>query len=180
MSVEPTPPFPDAGGLRAADFDLLPMGRADLDQVLALERQVFADPWSRASFEAEIGGPGEIHWTLCAWRRGRLAGYLVAWFVLDEVHVANLAVAPLYRHLGLGSRLIEMLLGEARRRAAHWIGLEVRRSNRAAQALYAKHGFRPAGIRKNYYRVGREDALVMARELTQNGEQEADPPQADA
>lgn len=160
---------PGAGGLSAADFELRPMHPQDIPKVLALERRVFCDPWSRASFEGEIADAGGVHWTRCAWRGERLAGYVIAWFVLDEVHLANLAVLPMYRHLGLATWLIETLFHEARKQHCRWIGLEVRRSNRAAQALYAKNGFRQIGVRKNYYRVGREDALVMARELDQNG-----------
>lgn len=162
-----------AGELSAADFELRPMRSEDIAQVVALERRIFSDPWSRVSFEAEVTDAAGVHWTRCAWRGERLAGYIIAWFVLDEVHLANLAVLPMYRHLGLASRLVETLVERAREQQCRWIGLEVRRSNRAAQALYAKHGFRQIGIRKNYYRVGREDALVMARELDQNGSGQA-------
>ena len=39
--------------------------------------------------------------------------------------------------------------------------LEVRVSNKPAQALYYRFGFHPAGVRKNYYVETNEDALVM-------------------
>jgi ribosomal-protein-alanine N-acetyltransferase len=143
------------------------MREEDLERVLRLERRCFDDPWSRASFEAEVAGGEGLHWARVALRGSRLAGYVVAWFVLDEAHVANLAVAPMYRFLGLGRLLVRLTLNEARRRGARWVGLEVRMSNAAARALYGSFGFKPTGRRRGYYRNGqvREDALVMTLDL---------------
>jgi ribosomal-protein-alanine N-acetyltransferase len=140
----------------------------DLDRVLQLERRCFGDPWSRASFESEVADHDGLHWAQVALRGSRLAGYVVAWFVLDEAHVANLAVAPMYRFHGLGRRLVRLALSEARRRGARWVGLEVRMSNAAARALYGSFGFKPTGRRRGYYRNGeaREDALVMTLDLS--------------
>lgn len=170
MAAQPQPPGEQAP-LAASDFELRDLKPEDLDRVLALENEVFIDPWIRESFEAEIGSVEGVHWARTAWRGSRLAGYVVAWFVLDEVHLANLAIAKVYRHLGLGGLLLECMLEEARLRSSRWVGLEVRQSNEGAQAFYRKYGFRPAGIRKGYYRVGREDALVMALELDQNDQE---------
>jgi ribosomal-protein-alanine N-acetyltransferase len=153
-------------GPKAEEFTVRPMGACDLDAVVALERVCFSDPWSRQSFEAEIDDPDDIHWARVALRDERLAGYVIGWFVLDEAHVANLAVAPMYRFLGLGRRLLLLAVGEARRRQARWLGLEVRPSNSAALALYRGLGFRLTGVRKGYYRDNREDALVLTLDLT--------------
>ena len=45
--------------------------------------------------------------------------------------------------------------------------LEVRPSNRAAQELYSRYGFRKIAVRRDYYpaRSGREDALVFSLAL---------------
>jgi len=155
-----------AARLSAEDFALRPMRAGDLDAVTALERVCFSDPWSRQSFESEIDDPDNIHWARVALRDERLAGYVIGWFVLDEAHVANLAVAPMYRFLGLGRRLLLLSIGEARRRQARWLGLEVRPSNAAALALYQGLGFRLTGVRKRYYRDNGEDALVLTLDLT--------------
>ncbi len=61
--------------------------------------------------------------------------------------------------------LLGAALGAAAGRGATGAVLEVRASNLAAQALYARFGFRVAGRRKNYYRDPPEDALVMTRPL---------------
>jgi ribosomal-protein-alanine N-acetyltransferase len=61
----------------------------------------------------------------------------------------------------LGELLLLGLLDEARRLRARLATLEVRVSNSAAQALYAKYGFEQVGRRKGYYSDNREDALIM-------------------
>jgi [ribosomal protein S18]-alanine N-acetyltransferase len=152
--------------LTAEDFEVRRMQAGDLDAVAALEQVCFSDPWSRLSFESEIGDPDGIHWAQVALREGRMAGYVIGWFVLDEAHIANLAVAPMYRFLGLGRRMLLLAIGEARRREARWLGLEVRPSNAAGMALYRGLGFRLTGVRKRYYRDNGEDALVLTLDLT--------------
>jgi ribosomal-protein-alanine N-acetyltransferase len=44
---------------------------------------------------------------------------------------------------------------------AEAVSLEVRVTNWGAQRLYGRFGFRPVGVRKNYYQEINEDALIM-------------------
>jgi ribosomal-protein-alanine N-acetyltransferase len=88
-------------------------------------------------------------------------GYLVAWFIMDEGEIANLAVAPEARSHGVGTLLLGTAIAMARRREVGTIYLEVRDSNAAARALYASHGFQEIGRRRRYYRRPVEDALVL-------------------
>lgn len=143
------------------------MSADDLDEVLALERACFGDPWSRASFEAEVADPEGVRWPIVAVRSGRLVGYILVWFILDEAHIANIAVAPMFRFLGLGSYLLRLVIDQALDRSIRWIGLEVRESNEAARALYQRHGFRVTGRRPRYYSDNREDALIMTLALAE-------------
>ena len=96
---------------------------------------------------------------------GGVVGYVVAWLVVDEAEVANIAVASEARGLGVGARLLDDALDAARRHGATTVYLEVRDSNAAARALYASRGFQQIGRRRHYYRKPVEDALVMRREL---------------
>ena len=91
------------------------------------------------------------------WRRG--------WLVRDEVHVLNLATHPDARRQGHAARLLEHVIAFGHKHHCRYLTLEVRRSNKAAIRLYRKYGFRPVGIRPNYYSHGREDAIVMLLEL---------------
>ena len=88
-------------------------------------------------------------------------GYVIAWFVLDEGEVANIAVAPAARGLGIGGCLLDATLAEARGREVAHLFLEVRESNTVARRLYASRGFIELGRRKRYYRHPVEDALVL-------------------
>lgn len=83
----------------------------------------------------------------------------------DEVEILNIAVAPQWRRAGLGSRLLKHALEEARAEGAQRVFLEVRESNRAAIALYMRHGFQAAGRRENYYAAPAEAALVLAQQM---------------
>ena len=137
------------------------MRKADLDEILWIEEASFGSPWSRASFEAEL----RKEYSTCrvAVAVGRVVGYIVVWYVVDEIHIANVAVHPDWRRQGVAERLISRVLEEGE--GFFWVGLEVRSSNRAARALYRKLGFREVGIRRQYYVQEREDAVLMAKRL---------------
>jgi len=148
--------------VREPDLRIEPMALVHLDQVVALERVAFTDPWSAVSFLNEIESR-DTSFTRVAlsWSEEAVVGYFVAWFVEDEVHLGNLAVSPEHRGQGIGQRLLDVLLDAARERRARQVTLEVRESNWVAQRLYLKNGFRPVSIRKRYYPDNREDAIVM-------------------
>ena len=134
---------------------------ADLDQVVEIERASFSDPWSRDSFVRALDEP-VVHFML-ARDAGRVAGYVVAWFVADQGEIANLAVGPVARRRGIGAALLDATIAEASRRGVSDLFLEVRDSNRAGRALYASRGFAEVGRRRGYYRKPVEDAVVLRR-----------------
>jgi ribosomal-protein-alanine N-acetyltransferase len=139
--------------------------RTDVDDVAAIERRAFSDPWSANSFRALFGNP-LVHFAVAEdTMTGRLLGYIVTWFVVEEGEIANLAVSDDARRTGIGARLLDHALDVARERAATVVFLEVRESNAAARALYASRGFEVAGRRAKYYRKPIEDALVLRRRM---------------
>jgi ribosomal-protein-alanine N-acetyltransferase len=137
----------------------------DVEDVTAIERGAFSDPWSPGSFRALFGNPLVEFAVAEDTITGRLLGYVVAWFVVDEAELANLAVAESARRSGIGARLLDHALAAAARRKTRVVFLEVRESNVEAQALYASRQFVVAGRRAKYYRKPLEDALVLRREL---------------
>jgi len=146
------------------ELSISPLEPAELERVLEIERTVFGDPWPRRFFEEEMRAPESV---ACVVRHGgKLAGYLMAWALPEELHLGNLAVAPEYQRRGVGAFLLRWLLDEARRRRALRVSLEVRTSNFAAQDLYRAHGFREVMVRRGYYRDTAEDALVMLCDLS--------------
>jgi ribosomal-protein-alanine N-acetyltransferase len=136
------------------------MGHADIDRVLSIEKACFRSPWSRSGFETEIEKKSGFPFVFVD--RNRVVGYVIAWKVADEMHIANLAVHPRWRRRGIGETLLEHVLSLTRN--CSWIGLEVRRSNAPALRLYRTLGFKEAGIRKGYYADEMEDAVIMVKQ----------------
>jgi ribosomal-protein-alanine N-acetyltransferase len=143
---------------------IAPATPADIDAVTRLESVAFADPWTRQAFEAALK---ERHARFRVARSGdgSVVGYLIAWFVLDEGEIANVAVVPTARRRGVARALLDAILAEARASRIARVFLEVRESNSAARALYGSMGFMPITRRPRYYRKPVEDAIVLRLEL---------------
>jgi [ribosomal protein S18]-alanine N-acetyltransferase len=135
-----------------------------LDQVVAIERLSFSDPWSREMFRSELQIGGGTY-ARVAEREGSVLGYLLAVLVVDEAHLGNLAVHPTERRSGIGQMLLDDLMETARKRGIHRVTLEVRESNQNARKFYYNNEFIDVAMRKNYYRSPVEDAIVMLRSL---------------
>ena len=139
-----------------------PMKKDHVAQVAALERQCFADPWSEGSIASELDNPLSL-W-LVAEQNGAVCGYVGSQTVLDETDMMNIAVHPDCRRQGIAAALIEELVSRLKERGSHILRLEVRESNTPAIALYNSMGFTQLGIRKNYYRNPKENALILGKE----------------
>lgn len=132
----------------------------DLEEVLAIERGSFTDPFSRGLFESELAQ--EKATLLVALDGGKIVGYIDYWFVLGELHVINLAIHPDARRRGVATRLMDEKIRRSTK--ATVIFLEVRESSGGARQFYEKSGFVASGKRKGYY-AGREDAILMEKKL---------------
>ncbi|HET7721714.1 MAG TPA: ribosomal protein S18-alanine N-acetyltransferase [Acidimicrobiales bacterium] len=139
---------------------ILPMRRRHLRSVLKIEAQVYARPWSLSLFVSEMALRTSRAYYV-ARINGVLCGYAGLMVSEDDGHVTTLAVDPAWHRNKIGTRLLLILARTAIRRGASNLTLEVRVTNTAAQEMYRQFGFRPAGIRKNYYVETNEDALVM-------------------
>jgi len=139
---------------------ITPMRRKHVRDVLTIEREVYPRPWSAALFFSEISQRKTRHYVVATHAK-QLIGYGGLMVHADEGHVTTIAVDPEFQHQGVGARVMLNLVEEARAREARTVALEVRVANWPAQRLYAWFGFRPVGVRKNYYAETGEDALVM-------------------
>ena len=150
--------------LTAATWRLRPMAQADLPAVAALERESYVFPWNDQIF-ADCLRVG-YHCVVVETSEG-VSGYGVLSMGAGEAHVLNLCISEPCRRRGVGQGLLVALLAHARDRGVRDAFLEVRRTNRAAIALYHRLGFECVGTRRGYYqaREGREDALVYRLEL---------------
>jgi ribosomal-protein-alanine N-acetyltransferase len=140
------------------------IGDADLERVVSIENSVHAHPWTRGNFVDSIGA-GYHCWI--AERLSQVVAYGVVMVGAGEAHLLNLSVAPDWQRRGIGGELTRFFIKLARDYGAGKIFLEVRPSNVAARALYARTGFEEIGMRRDYYpdAAGREDAVVMELKL---------------
>lgn len=137
---------------------------ADLDAVDRLERHSFGDPWSRETLSSELV-PDPMRRPLVALGGGVICGYLMAWVVVDQLHILNIATGPDVRRAGVGTALLDEAMDRAAREMLREVTLEVRESNTSARAFYRRHGFAEVGRRRGYYADNGEDALIMSRDL---------------
>ena len=143
---------------------LVRMQAGDIAEVLAIEDAIYTHPWTRGNFGDSLRA-GYQCWT---WRLGNeLLGYFVLLVAAGEGHLLNLSVAGARQRAGHGSGLLREAMALARNLGANSLFLEVRPTNRAAQALYTCFGFRKIAVRRGYYpaHAGREDALVLTLPL---------------
>jgi len=145
------------------------MGMADehLDEVEAIERLSYSNPWPRDSFVHEIEENGFSHPRVAVTKDdGReVAGYCVAWIVFETLQIQNVAVHPQHRRRGLARHLLLRAIEDCRFTGVVAAQLEVRASNVVAQRLYQTLGFRSVGERKKYYSRPREDAVLLQKRL---------------
>lgn len=142
-----------------------PMRLEDVEPVYAIDVLSFSLPWSERAYRYEVTeNQNSRSWVveaLNAQGQARIVGMLVAWLVLDEAHIATIAVHSDFRRMGLGRRLLALALLDAAERGALQALLEVRRGNLGAQQLYRQFGFEVVGMRPRYYVDNQEDALLM-------------------
>lgn len=161
-----------------------PMTAADLDVVAEVAKTAHAHPWSRRHYEDSLAAG---HWARVLARRPDprhdpphwvhapvtpegdwLLGFLVAMPGVEEGHLLDVTVAPVHQRHGWGRWMLRALADWGRAQGFAQLWLEVRRSNAAARALYARCGWVEAGVRKGYYpdtAQRREDAIVMRLDL---------------
>lgn len=136
------------------------MRRRHLRGVMAIERRVYPRPWSPNLFISEMTETNNRVYFVAKLDRD-VVGYGGLICYGDEAHVTTVAVAPEHQRHKIGTRLMHDLLLAAVELRAEAVSLEVRVSNYQAQRMYGRFGFRPVGIRKNYYQEIGEDALIM-------------------
>lgn len=142
-----------------------PLNMADLGQVMAIDQASFSLPWPKSAFAYELNeNPLSMLWVAEIQQPDnskQIAGMIVVWLILDEVHIATIAVDPNFRRQGIAQELLATALDAAIQKGMVQATLEVRAGNIAAQALYHSFGFEIVGRRHHYYQDNGEDALIM-------------------
>jgi ribosomal-protein-alanine N-acetyltransferase len=146
-------------------ISIRPMKSEDLPQVQTIDRLSFSMPWPGSAYEYELyENLLSLLWVAEAHTSDgsdQVVGMIVVWLIVDEAHIATIAVLPEYRGQGIARCLLVTALQEVIRRGFRIATLEVRSGNIAAQNLYGRFGFGTVGFRPKYYRDNNEDALIM-------------------
>ncbi|GEB35721.1 MULTISPECIES: ribosomal protein S18-alanine N-acetyltransferase [Brevibacillus] len=142
------------------DLEYRFMTMQDVGAVAELERLSFSTPWPHDAFVNELTKNPNARYVVVV-HQNRIVAYCGMWIVLDEAHITNVAVHPLFRGKKIGLGLMIKMMGVARMFGAKSMTLEVRPSNLVARNMYTKLGFREHGVRKRYYSDNNEDAIIM-------------------
>ncbi len=135
----------------------------DIPEVVNIERTIFTTPWSETSFLQEINNLYSIK--KVAVLNNTTIGYVCANHILNESHILNLAVHPEFRRCGIATKLVKEVLKELKEKGCDFVYLEVRGSNLSAKKFYEKLGFIIVALRKDYYILPREDAIILVLEM---------------
>lgn len=138
------------------------LSQEDIAQVYAIECENFSQPWTREALLGEIASERSHY--LIALEAEEVVGYIGFWKIFDEGHITNVAVKKSRHNQGIGSQLVEGMIALGYGLGVDRYTLEVRVGNQEAIHLYTKYGFVEAGIRKGFYELPKEDAMIMWRE----------------
>lgn len=142
-------------------YEIIRATEAEIEGIVAVSRECFAEPDSASTLERLLFDPFVT--VLCAVKDGQVVAYCSFLGVAGETQVINVATLPEHRGRGIAHALMKVLLFFATETECPYVSLEVRASNAAAIKVYSDLGFKPAGVRKAFYRHPTEDAIVMLR-----------------
>jgi ribosomal-protein-alanine N-acetyltransferase len=166
------------------------MEPGDIPSVVAIDRLSFPTPWSASSYAYELKHRNSSFFYVLlkpdsgasspsgrSWRRwlygatglgpSRVIGYVGIRLRNAGTHISTIAVHPDWRGNGLGELLLLTVIEQSAKMKSSIVTLEVRPSNKIAQSLYQKYGFRFTGVHEGYYRDG-ENAWLMTVEIDRN------------
>lgn len=135
----------------------------DIKQIAELEAKTFSDAWTARSVRETL--EQRQAFITVAELDSLFAGYCIIYYVMDEAEIARIAISEEVRRRGVGKGLLDYTCECCREKQIERLLLDVRESNEGAIAFYEKYGFRTDGIRKNFYDLPQENAVLMSRPL---------------
>ncbi len=155
--------------MSATPYSIREMTADDIPAVMEIERECFPSPWSRNMFLCQLALDGAAV-NLVLQSRGKVRGYLTAWFGYGEIHILSIAVTASVRGKGGAGELLFKAVERGREAGCERVVLEVRVGNDRARRFYEKHGFIRVGRRTGYYAETGEDALLYEKRIPGEGE----------
>ena len=144
---------------------IVPMDARHIKEIAEIEKECFSDPWSEDGLTSELNNDAAFFYVYE--KQNQAAGYVGTHIVLDECYIANVAVKPSFRRMGIAESLLDFAEKNAIDKKCSFISLEVRVSNTPAINLYKKRGYISQGERKNFYSHPTENALIMTKTFSE-------------
>lgn len=135
----------------------------DAEFVSQLELKTFSEPWSKSIIECAIQDKDTAF--LIAEINGEKVGYISGKNIAGEMYFNNIAVEESFRCNGIGNMLVSQICSIAEQSKCTLVTLEVRESNFGAVELYKRNGFVQVGLRKDFYSLPTENALILTKKL---------------
>lgn len=139
------------------------MKEEHLDELSEIEKESFSEPWSKESLRDELDNKNAYF--IVAKQDEKVVAYVGLYNICSEGYITNIVVRKDYRGKSIGSELMLNILKFAQDNKLKFLTLEVRKSNKLAVKFYNKFKFDSEGVRKNFYRRPREDAIIMTRKF---------------
>ncbi len=140
------------------------MNDNDIEEVIALEHELFTLPWKVEDFlyEVNVNPYGSYFVYRVA---GKIVGYCGVWCLFEQAQVTTIGVTQKFQRKKIASTLMQHMIDYAIVQGCETLSLEVRVSNASAIAMYERFGFETINIRKAYYSDNHEDAYLMMKAI---------------
>lgn len=143
------------------ELKIVYMNSSHLISLAELEEECFSEPWTLNGLKQELSNPNACF--LVATINNETVGYIGCYYIVPEGFITNIAIFKQFRRKGIAKALLRDLFKFSKMKKIKSISLEVRASNSNAINLYKKVGLQKVGIRKNFYSLPREDAIIMTK-----------------
>jgi len=115
-----------------------------------------------------VGDLAQHHGLVFECEESNLLGFVMYHLAGETADIIDIGVVPSFQNTGVGTQLLMALFDYLKRLGVIEIFLEVSSVNERALKLYEKVGFKPVGVRPQYYQSGSyegTDALVMSKKI---------------
>lgn len=150
----------------ATTYAVRPLTEKQSREVLKLNLRCFrnGENYTKYTFAYLFGEPTALSYQAVT-AEGRMAAYVFVIMQEDgTAHLTTIGVAPEHRRRGVAGMLLRHVEDVLRAKGVSTIVLEVRVRNRAAQELYARHGYTTVNRISKYYSDG-EDCFMMLKSI---------------
>ncbi|HEX9092207.1 MAG TPA: ribosomal protein S18-alanine N-acetyltransferase, partial [Anaerolineales bacterium] len=154
----------DTGTTSTHSLNIRRMTLDDVSRVREIDLLSFTLPWPEKSYLFELTeNPTTLALVaevVIEAARPIVIGMAVVWIIVDEAHIATIAIHPGFRGHGYGKKLLAATLRQAIQLGATQATLDVREHNELAQRMYQEFGFKMVSKRLHYYKDNDEDAVI--------------------